>query len=81
MPSMKPSKKSDMRKQSLYFPEWMLEEIRQEARMRQLSISRVAQDAWRIARKMSKKRHPPGIAIMQEGPLRGDDPITKEIKS
>lgn len=40
----------DKRKQSLYFPESMLEEIRGEAERMDRSLSWVVQKAWRLAR-------------------------------
>ena len=49
------SDKSDKRKQSLYFPETMLEEIKAEANRLDRSISWVVQRAWRIARTDIKK--------------------------
>ncbi len=41
---------TDNRKQSLYFPEDMLEEIQREATRQDRSMSWVVQQAWRIAR-------------------------------
>lgn len=41
---------SDKRKQSLYFPEDMLEEIKQEAERQDRSLSWIIQKAWNIAR-------------------------------
>jgi uncharacterized small protein (TIGR04563 family) len=46
--------KSDKRKQSLYFPEVMLEEIQKEAQRLQRSMSWVVQRAWKHARKEIK---------------------------
>jgi uncharacterized small protein (TIGR04563 family) len=43
------------RKQSLYFPTEMLEEIRQEAARLERSLSWVVQRAWRRAREELKK--------------------------
>ena len=43
--------KSDKRKQSLYFPETMLDEIQKEAIRLQRSLSWVVQRAWKHARK------------------------------
>ena len=43
--------KSDKRKQSLYFPEDMLNEIQQEATRQDRSLSWIVQKAWKIARK------------------------------
>ncbi len=42
---------SDKRKQSLYFPEEMLEEIRCEAERLDRSLSWLLQRAWKLARK------------------------------
>lgn len=41
---------SDKRKQSLYFPESMLQEIQQEATRLDRSLSWVMQRAWKLAR-------------------------------
>ncbi|MDY0062809.1 MAG: TIGR04563 family protein [Myxococcota bacterium] len=41
---------SDKRKQSLYFPEEMLNEIKAEAARQDRSLSWIVQKAWRIAR-------------------------------
>lgn len=42
--------KSDKRKQSLYFPEDMLQEITSEANRQDRSLSWIVQKAWKIAR-------------------------------
>lgn len=42
-------------KQSLYFPENMLEEIQREAKRQDRSISWIVQQAWKVARKDLKK--------------------------
>jgi uncharacterized small protein (TIGR04563 family) len=42
---------SDKRKQSLYFPEEMLEEIKAEATRQDRSLSWIVQKAWKAARK------------------------------
>ncbi len=47
--------KSDKRKQSLYFPEDMLEEIKFEANRQDRSLSWIVQRAWNIARTDIKK--------------------------
>jgi uncharacterized small protein (TIGR04563 family) len=47
--------KSDKRKQSLYFPESMLEEIKEEAARLDRSLSWIVQRAWKIARVEIKK--------------------------
>ncbi len=41
---------SDKRKQSLYFPEEMLNEIEREAQRLDRSLSWVVQQAWKVAR-------------------------------
>ena len=41
---------ADKRKQSLYFPEEMLTEIRSEADRQDRSLSWIVQKAWKIAR-------------------------------
>lgn len=46
---------SDKRKQSLYFPESMLQEIMAEAGRLDRSLSWVMQRAWQIARKEIRK--------------------------
>jgi uncharacterized small protein (TIGR04563 family) len=46
--------KSDKRKQSLYFPEDMLDEIQKEAARLQRSLSWVVQRAWKHARREIK---------------------------
>ena len=46
--------KTDKRKQSLYFPETMLQEISEEAARLERSLSWVVQRAWKHARKEIK---------------------------
>jgi uncharacterized small protein (TIGR04563 family) len=46
-----PETKSDKRKQSLYFPAEMLDEIAGEARRLDRSMSWVVQRAWKLARR------------------------------
>jgi len=46
---------SDKRKQSLYFPVDMLEEIKSEAARQDRSLSWIVQRAWKIARNDIKK--------------------------
>jgi len=43
-------KRTDKRKQSLYFPEDMLKEIQMEANRQDRSLSWIVQQAWRMAR-------------------------------
>lgn len=45
-----PMSTTDKRKQSLYFPEEMLQEIQHEANRQDRSLSWIVQQAWRIAR-------------------------------
>ena len=49
------SKGSDKRKQSLYFPESMLQEIKDEAARLDRSLSWIVQRAWKTARLEIKK--------------------------
>jgi uncharacterized small protein (TIGR04563 family) len=49
------SDKTDKRKQSLYFPETMLDEIKVEAGRLNRSLSWVVQRAWKVARQDVKK--------------------------
>jgi uncharacterized small protein (TIGR04563 family) len=49
-----PGSKTDKRKQSLYFPETMLDEIQKEAARLQRSMSWVVQRAWKHARREIK---------------------------
>lgn len=46
---------TDHRKQSLYFPEDMLEEIQREASRQDRSLSWIVQQAWKLARGDIKK--------------------------
>lgn len=57
--------KSDKRKQSLYFPEEMLEEIKEEAARLDRSLSWIVQRAWKIAR-LEIKRLPSVDDILEE---------------
>src|ERR1700728_1545235 len=54
MPTL-PGSKTDKRKQSLYFPESMLQEIKEEAARLDRSLSWVVQRAWKISRTEIKK--------------------------
>jgi uncharacterized small protein (TIGR04563 family) len=47
--------KNDARKQSLYFPETMLQEISEEATRLERSLSWVVQRAWKLARQEMRK--------------------------
>lgn len=46
---------TDERKQSLYFPEDMLQEMKQEATRQDRSLSWIVQRAWQIARDRIKQ--------------------------
>lgn len=48
-------KTTDKRKQSLYFPEDMLTDIKREALRQDRSLSWIVQQAWRIAKEGIKK--------------------------
>ncbi len=50
---------NDKRKQSLYFPEDMLEEIQREATRQDRSLSWLVQRAWALARE--QMREAPGL--------------------
>ena len=47
----------DRRKQSLYFPEGVLQEIEREAARQDRSLSWILQQAWRIARDRIASMH------------------------
>ncbi len=51
----KADSKTDKRKQSLYFPESMLQEIKEEAARLDRSLSWIVQRAWKISRLEIKK--------------------------
>jgi uncharacterized small protein (TIGR04563 family) len=50
---------TDHRKQSLYFPEDMLEEIQREAMRQDRSLSWIVQQAWKVARAELRKMPSP----------------------
>ncbi len=52
-------RKSDPRKQTVYFPDEMLEEIRQEAKRQERPLSWIIQRAWNIARERVRVAPPP----------------------
>jgi uncharacterized small protein (TIGR04563 family) len=60
----KPESKTDKRKQSLYFPETMLIEMKEEATRLNRSLSWVVQRAWKVARREVKKM--PGTNEVRE---------------
>ena len=59
------SARSDKRKQSLYFPESMLQEIKEEAARLDRSLSWVVQRAWKLAR--TEIRKIPSVNEIGEG--------------
>ena len=63
---------SDKRKQSLYFPEDMLQEIQSEATRQDRSLSWIVQKAWKIARKEIMKV-PSVTEEEDEGDVRGKE--------
>jgi uncharacterized small protein (TIGR04563 family) len=62
--------KTDKRKQSLYFPESMLQEIKEEAARLDRSLSWIVQRAWKIARPELRKI--PSVNDFGDG-LKDDD--------
>lgn len=60
---------ADNRKQSLYFPEDMLEEIQREADRQDRSLSWVVQQAWRLARTELKRI--PSVDDVLDRPRKG----------
>jgi uncharacterized small protein (TIGR04563 family) len=52
-------RKSDPRKQTIYFPNEMLEEIRHEAKRQERPLSWIIQRAWNIARDRVAPPPPP----------------------
>ncbi len=60
----RPESKTDKRKQSLYFPETMLSEMKEEAQRLNRSLSWVVQRAWKVARRDVKKM--PGTNDVRE---------------
>ncbi len=63
---------SDKRKQSLYFPEAMLQEIKDEAARLDRSLSWIVQRAWKIARLEIKKI--PSVNDIEEEALSAPKP-------
>lgn len=60
--------KSDKRKQSLYFPESMLQEIKDEAARLDRSLSWIVQRAWKTAR-LDIRKIPSVNDIEEEEPI------------
>ncbi len=61
---VRPESKTDKRKQSLYFPETMLVEMKEEATRLNRSLSWVVQRAWKVARRDVRKM--PGTNDVKE---------------
>jgi uncharacterized small protein (TIGR04563 family) len=66
-------RRSDKRKQSLYFPEDMLQEIISEAARLDRSLSWIMQRAWQIARKELRKIPSVNDYIESEPPPADED--------
>jgi uncharacterized small protein (TIGR04563 family) len=60
---------TDKRKQSLYFPEEMLQQIQDEATRQDRSLSWIVQQAWRAAREQIAKM--PGMDQLGPPPAKG----------
>jgi uncharacterized small protein (TIGR04563 family) len=67
---------ADSRKQSLYFPEDMLDEIQREASRQDRSLSWIVQQAWRMAR-VDIRRIPSPNDVAQPTPA--DPPGDKQL--
>ncbi len=66
---------TDKRKQSLYFPEDMLNEIQAEANRQDRSLSWIVQQAWRISR--AEIMRVPSVNDVLSGVAREDE---REVK-
>lgn len=66
------SRGSDKRKQSLYFPEAMLQEIKDEAARLDRSLSWIVQRAWKTARADIRKI--PSVNEIDDDSMGGDEP-------
>ena len=67
---------TDKRKQSLYFPEDMLNEIQMEANRQDRSLSWIVQQAWKIAR--SEILRFPSVNDVLSGVAREDEREERE---
>ncbi|EPX57350.1 hypothetical protein D187_007104 [Cystobacter fuscus DSM 2262] len=63
---------TDHRKQSLYFPEDMLDEIQREATRQDRSLSWIVQQAWKVARGDLRKMPSPNDVFGAPPPPRPD---------
>ncbi len=68
---------TDKRKQSLYFPEDMLNEIQAEANRQDRSLSWIVQQAWRIAR--AEITRVPSVNDVLSGVAREDEREEKGV--
>lgn len=68
---------TDHRKQSLYFPEEMLEEIQRESSRQDRSLSWVVQQAWKVARAEMRKM-PSMNDVLTPLPARVETPARTE---
>lgn len=57
---------TDHRKQSLYFPEEMLNEIEREAQRQDRSLSWIVQQAWKLARTDLRRMPSPNDVLSQQ---------------
>ena len=64
---------TDTRKQAVYLPTWMVNEVKKQAKLYGVGISKIIQDCVVIARS-SKSKKPAGIVAYQDGPL----PVRKD---
>jgi uncharacterized small protein (TIGR04563 family) len=64
---------TDHRKQSLYFPEEMLEEIQREAIRQDRSISWIVQQSWKVAR--ADIRRMPSVSDVLGGTTQQPRPV------
>ena len=69
-------KRTDKRKQSLYFPEEMLKEIQTEANRQDRSLSWIVQQAWRLSRG-EIMRFPSVNDVL--GTVEADDPKEQQL--
>ena len=71
---------TDHRKQSLYFPEEMLEEIQRESSRQDRSLSWVVQQAWKVARADMRKM-PSVNDVLAPLPARPQTPAATDSSS
>jgi uncharacterized small protein (TIGR04563 family) len=65
---------TDHRKQSLYFPEDMLDEIQREATRQDRSLSWIVQQAWKVARGELRKMPSPNDVFGPTTPTQPNGP-------